>query len=113
MAPRLTLSRLWVLCGYEIVRTLDQKTGRRHEEIQETKALVERIRVLLAKLEPARKHRKTDLEFAMPIHHHKDGVGWLTNQPYFVTRRALADKLLQIGKAVVGNAQSVAQPDRA
>ena len=104
LGPRLTLARLWVLGGYEIVRALDQKTSYKNPQVAQTKLLFERIRMPLAKLEAARKYEHVDSRIAMPIIHNTEGVGWLTNDTYFVTRRALADNLLSLGKGVTKHA---------
>jgi hypothetical protein len=96
MGPRLTLGRLWVLGAYELVRTLDQRLNFEDTGVTHIRRQFERIRIPLAKLEPARRHAETDFGIATPIQHNTDGIGWLTNHTHFLTRRSLADDLLNI-----------------
>jgi hypothetical protein len=64
LSERLTLSYLWVLGAYEVLRTLDQRArearagtpSRVAERITVTKHLFERVRIPLAKLEASRRN---------------------------------------------------------
>jgi len=94
MGPRLTLGRLWVLGAYEIIRTLDQRLHYKCTSVSQAKERFERVRIPLAKLEPARKYKDEDFGVATPIQHNTDGVGWLVNRTHFITRRSLADSVL-------------------
>lgn len=95
-------SYLWVLGAYELARSVNQRC--REEPalfsiefsgaIKSTKIDFERIRVPLAKLEPARRHHVTDSAIAWPAVHKELGVGWRVSKDIYVSRRQLADDLL-------------------
>ena len=65
-----TLSYLWVLGVYEIVRSIDEQIKKQgiikddnvKKEIFDTKISFERIRIPLAKYQPARRYKDTDWE---------------------------------------------------
>ncbi len=61
-------------------------------EIQETKKLFERVRVPLAKLEPSKRHEKTDFEVAF-AGVGPEGLGWKINEDYIVYQEELSDRL--------------------
>src|SRR5690349_3358471 len=64
LTDRFTVSRLWVLGAYEVVCALDQRvhgsppllTKRQRERVRGTKRAFARVRMPLAKLEPASAH---------------------------------------------------------
>ena len=68
-SEHLTLSYLWVLGVYEIVRSINQKIGNTNsdEKLKKLKNLFTRLRVPLAKYEPAKYHKATDSKIAYPI----------------------------------------------
>lgn len=105
MSYRLTLSRLWVLGAYELVRILNEGQrlqpleGEARQNVARVKSNFDRIRMPLAKLEAAKKHRGTDFSVAHPIVHRSEGIGWLLSPDNFMTRRMLADSV--IGLATV------------
>jgi hypothetical protein len=95
-------SYLWVLAAYELARSVDQRC---HEEpplfsvefsrtIKSTKIAFERIRIPLAKFEPARRYQATDSAVAWPGLYRDLGVGWSLGRDIYVLRRQLADDLL-------------------
>jgi len=98
-----TLSLLWVLGAYELIRTLVQRLrengGQRAEEAAEmllpTKRMLERVRVPLAKLEKARRATETDFPIGFPVLDGAKGTGWVLRPGEHVPRRALADELLK------------------
>ena len=97
-----TLSYLWVLGAYEIVRTVAQKSREHpvpwpaecHRELARLKADFERLRVPLAKLEPARRHKETDSGIAFPAIHRSKGFAWQVSRDVYISRKDLADALL-------------------
>jgi hypothetical protein len=98
---RVTLSYFWVLAAYEFVRTLDQRwrTGATTlpdefgSRVTELKRRMERLQIPLVKLETTRRFQ-TDSTLAYPIISRDFGVAWHIAQDMYVTRRELADQLL-------------------
>ena len=106
LSEHLTLSYLWVLGAYEILRTLDQRTREAFagtpslaaERITATKHLFERVRIPLAKFEASR-HHPNDNPIAYPaISTH--GVAWQVADDTFISRRQLADTFLSLLSAL-------------
>ena len=101
LTDRVTLSYFWVLAAYELVRTLDQRwrTGATTlpdefgSRVTELKRRMERMRIPLVKLETTRRF-PTDSTLAYPIISRDFGVAWHIAQDMYVTRRELADQLL-------------------
>jgi len=99
---RITLSYLWVLGAYEVVRTIDQRCRENasaisHETSKSASALkikFERLRILLAKFEPAKRHRETDSKVAYPALNLDYGIAWLVEADTFISRKMLSDELL-------------------
>ncbi len=99
----LLLSYLWVLGAYELVRSIDQQCGDSAKaigqplvkEIRAVKQLFARVRVPLAKFEPARAHRDTDWRIAWPNVQPDSGIGWRVAADTVISRRLLADRLLE------------------
>lgn len=95
-------SYLWVLAAYELARSVDQRCREEpplfsvefSRTIKSTKIAFERIRIPLAKFEPARRHQATDSAIAWPAVHYDLGVGWSVGRDIYVSRRQLADDLL-------------------
>src|SRR5262245_46521809 len=81
LSERVTLSYLWVLGAYEILRTLDQRTREGSagtpspvaERITATKHLFERVRIPLAKFEASRRN-PNDSPIAYPAISQAHGV---------------------------------------
>lgn len=103
LTDRITLSYLWVLGAYEIVRTLDQRVGEKTfivspmvaSKITQVKFLFERVRVPLAKFESSRRNR-SDSPIAFPTLHSIHGIAWAIADGVVVSRRQLADALLSL-----------------
>ncbi len=99
---QLIFAYLWVLGAYEFVRVLNQRqkenTAFFCERLPNSRLLkqrFERIRIPLAKLEPAKKHRKTDFSIAFPlIDPKRQSIGWSVAPGVMITRRELSDELL-------------------
>jgi hypothetical protein len=106
LTDRHTLSHLWVLGAYELVRTLDQRAQEQptvvsselRERIRDTKHLFARLRMPLAKMEPSRAHRATDFRIAYPMLHDELGISWQVAPDIFISRRELSDALLSLVK---------------
>lgn len=105
-------SYLWILGMYELVRSLHQIAWEGHEFLDEEALNIlselndayRRLRIPLAKLEPARGHEDTDLSEVLPIFEPGEGIGWKLSEKDFVTRRCLSEKTLHdlslIGKII-------------
>lgn len=101
LSERLTISYLWVLGAYEAIRTMcqrikDHKVAVLDEvatSLNQLKREFNRLRVPLAKMEPASSH-KTDNHIAFPGINRDHGVAWQLNESTFVTRQQLSDSFL-------------------
>lgn len=101
---QLTMSYLWILGAYELVRSLDQRaqahagilTSDIHDQITKVKRHFARLRIPLAKMEPAGAFRDTDYEIAYPVLVMDHGIGWFVAPTVCITRRELADELLAL-----------------
>ena len=104
---RINLSALWLFGAYEVVRTIDQAFGKQAlgsptrlaARIKAVKKEIERPRVLLAKLEPARRHEATDLAPADPWVE-GESIAWRVAPRTIVSRRSLADSMLALLKEI-------------
>lgn len=104
LSDLLMYSRFWILGAYELVRIVDKACsknpalfkGQLHKEIKDLKVCFARIRMPLAKLEPAEKHKETDGPIAFPILHKDLGVGWKVSPETVITRQELSDQLLEL-----------------
>lgn len=108
LTDRYTLSQLWVLGAYEATRTIDERvrktpkilTKRLDHRVLTTKKAFARVRMPLAKLQPAGAHRRTDFSVARPAMHRELGISWKVAKRIFVPRRLLSDKLLALLGAI-------------
>ncbi|MGE8482269.1 MAG: hypothetical protein ACN6Q5_06645 [Pseudomonas sp.] len=97
-----TQSYLWVLGAYEVVRTLTQRMSENQcndppqvfENFRQVKARFARVRVPLAKFEPASIHKKTDSHIAFPGFAFDLGIAWQVSEGVIISRRELSDALL-------------------
>lgn len=104
----LRLSYFWVLGAYELVRTIAQRTGEgaplcaaNFSGIDKLKRDFERIRIPLAKLEASRNNKTTDFRTAIPIFDRKkNSTAWVVAPNVLISRRELADNLLDFLTAV-------------
>ncbi len=100
---QLTMSYLWVLGAYELVRTVDQRArdnlallgSDQRDAITQVKQRFARLRVPLAKMEPAAAFRDTDTAIAYSALVRDHGIGWLIGSTG-ITRKELADDLLAL-----------------
>ena len=94
----LTLSYLWVLGAYEIVRILHERSRINgfvaDKKLESVYRNFTRVRIPLAKFEPAGKHRETDENLALPALNSLYGVAWEISQDTFIARGELSDSLL-------------------
>lgn len=103
LTERFTLSYLWVLGAYELVRTVDQRCdadvsllgAELTQSVRSLKHTMERLRMPLAKMEPARKY-PSDSPIAYPRISPTLGVAWQLASDAFISRRELSDALLQL-----------------
>lgn len=106
----LGMSYLWVLGGYELVRTMyeryaenrDLVTPELLEETRRVKEAFVRVRIPLAKWQAAHAHRDTDFAFAWPAYDTQRGVAWKVAPDVFVSRGELADRLLGLLEVLRG-----------
>jgi hypothetical protein len=102
LTERFTLSHLWVLGAYELVRSICQRITENPaavpEEVartfEELKKEFNRLRVPLAKMEPASAHKDTDSKIAFPALSPTRGIAWQVAEGVFINRQDLADSLL-------------------
>jgi hypothetical protein len=103
LSDRTTLSYLWVLGAYELVRALDERchsdtsllSDSLMQQIRSTKHQIERLRIPLAKMEPAKRHA-TDSPIAYPALSLERGIAWQLGSDIYISRRDLSDSLLQL-----------------
>jgi hypothetical protein len=99
---RFTTSYLWVLGAYELVRTICQRqeeqkcdvSGRIAKDFRDMKRTFNRLRIPLAKMEPASVHKATDSHIAYPALHREKGISWQVSASMFINRDDLAAELL-------------------
>ncbi len=107
LTERFTLSYLWVLGAYEVTRATWDRVDKKPERLPKrfTKRLASlkrefaRLRMPLAKLEPANAH-PNDLAIARPAMHRELGISWRVASRTFIPRRKLSDKLLALLEAI-------------
>jgi hypothetical protein len=103
VSEHFTLSNLWVLGAYEVIRTLDQRADKYANffpefkvEIKELKFKFARLRMPLAKFEPERHFTKTDSDVAYPGFHLELGASWQLAENAWINRRTLSDGMLSL-----------------
>jgi hypothetical protein len=95
LTERSSLSHLWVLGAYELVRSICQRITENRaavpEEVArsfgELKNEFSHLRVPLAKMEPARAHRDTDFTFPFPALSPTRGIAWRIAHDVFISRQ--------------------------
>ena len=116
LSKRITLSYLWVLGAYELVRTVCQSLRQNRslmpvevsEQFHELKSEFNRLRVPLAKMEPASSH-PMDYRIALPAIHRDKGIAWQVGGADFIVRQDLADKLLSTLELMAASAATRGQ----
>jgi hypothetical protein len=104
LTMHLTQSYLWVLGVYEIARAVSQYSASNPDLFSESdkpritalKQDIARLRVPLAKFEPASKHRKTDYAFPMPGTSKDQGTVWAVSGNTVISRSQLANSFLDV-----------------
>lgn len=97
LSYHITLSYLWILGAYEVVRTIRQRikeAGETDSALNNLLRKFERVRIPLAKFEAARNHQKTDASTAYPVLNSLYGIGWQVSRDDFITRGELSDAFL-------------------
>ena len=91
----------WVLGAYEIVRTLDARYRQQHRLTNSESTLfsaikveLERLRIPIAKLEPARKFAATDYAYPRPRLNEVNGIGWSTSDNTMIQFQELSHLVL-------------------
>jgi hypothetical protein len=105
LTERFMLSSLWVMGAYELVRTLDERhknddifiVGEVAEDVHTLKIGMARLRMPLAKMAPATKHKATDYPIPRPYIMPGYGVAWRVSDDKLISRRWLSDGLLGFG----------------
>jgi hypothetical protein len=95
----LTLSYLWVLGVYEVLRSINQScrnSGNKDDQIDSVLRKYERLRIPLAKFEPAKKHKDTDSKIAYPSINPQVGIAWQLGDDFHVSRADLSDSFLEL-----------------
>lgn len=103
-------SYLWVLSAYELIRTVDQACSKDNtiygaalsQEIKDYKHEIERLRVPLAKVEPAKRHKSTDFAMAYPLWINDREVAWQVSATNTISRKRLSDGLLTLLEKLKG-----------
>lgn len=96
-----TLSYLWVLGAFELIRTLEEKHRKERTSPKElrralkaTLEFLSEIRVPLAKMVPDKRHWKCGWPVAFPVFVQGIGVGWRLSSTAWVSRHELGDAVL-------------------
>jgi hypothetical protein len=107
LGDHITMSYLWVLGAYELIRSLDQRAREdsdflpeQKESLQNLKWRFERLRIPLAKFEPAKRHVETDSHIAYPGINTKLGIAWRVANDTWITRRELSDAMLELVESI-------------
>jgi hypothetical protein len=99
-SDHITLSYLWVLGAYEVVRVIAERerNGQTGFAVGIAGLLrqFERVRIPLAKFEPAKKHRDTDSHIAYPALNETYGVAWQVAEDTYISRGELSEGLLSV-----------------
>lgn len=103
VGDHLTLSYLWVLGAYEVIRSLCQRSqedstffAKYRKDLLKLKVEFTRIRIPLAKFEPAKKFADTDSHVAYPGFHVVLGTSWQLSENVWINRRTLSDSMLTL-----------------
>ena len=100
LTESITLAYLWVLGTYEVIRTIDQRykelgLSAERERSLKLKQIFERLRIPLAKLEPAKRHKETDFSFAYPALNESHGIAWKVSDTTVISRGELSSAFLE------------------
>lgn len=97
LTEHITMSYLWVLGAYEILRVIDQRERRANSpgwaSISKVHREFARLRMPLAKFVKADRH-KSDSHVAYPALNSQYGVAWQVAENTFISRGELSDHFL-------------------
>jgi hypothetical protein len=104
LSDRFISSYLWVLGTYEVIRSIDQYCREnasllnveQASGLRGVKHLFERVRIPLAKFEPARRFSETDSTVAYPSLSREHGIAWQVADNVFTARGELSDCFLKL-----------------
>jgi hypothetical protein len=100
LSDHITLSYLWVLGAYEIVRVLHQRERGSDSPLAISINVLlrqfARLRMPLAKFEPAERHEKTDSHIAYPVLNSAHGIAWQVSEDTYISREELAVQFLRL-----------------
>lgn len=99
LSYHITMSYLWVLGAYEIVRSIQQRNkdaGLNDGKLTALLRKFERLRMPLAKFEPANRHKNTDSKIAYPALNELHGIAWQVSEEVFISRGELANEFLSL-----------------
>lgn len=107
LTERFTLSYLWVLGTYEVVRAAWARVDKNSnllpkslaKRLTTAKREFARLRMPLAKFEAASSHR-TDFPVGRPAMHRELGISWRIASRTFISRRKLSDRWLTLLEAL-------------
>lgn len=105
LTDHIMLSQLWTLGAYELTRAFLQRIEKKNpsfDEILELIGYFGKVRIPLAKFEVQGAHKKNakinrdeNYSIARPGFAKDKGLGWLIGKENFITRRELADRLIE------------------
>lgn len=104
LARILTLSQLWTLGAFELLRSIDSLSKSQlvfsedsKKKIRDLKSYFAKIRTPLAKFQ---KNNFREKQIAYPIWFPEADAGWLIESNFAISRRDLADKLINLLKSL-------------
>lgn len=95
----ITLSYLWVLGAYEVIRILKERCKELKSpdaEIIKIHERFRRLRIPLAKLEAPSGYEESDAPIAYPALNSEYGIAWQVAEEVFIPRGSLSDDLLAL-----------------
>lgn len=103
-AKFVTLSRLWTMGTYECLRTLDERARLRKDlfskedlyKIRQTKEFFARVRMPLAKLKPANKHKETDYSSVQGFFTSSKGIEWIVAKNITISMPELSEAFFNL-----------------
>jgi hypothetical protein len=104
LSHHITLSYLWVLGAYEVIRSIRQRIrqlGVQDEALTTLLRKFERLRMPLAKFETSDRHKKTDSRIAYPALNSQYGIAWQVSENTFFQEGSLPMSYLLFWRAGV------------
>lgn len=112
MSDHITFSALWTLGAYELIRTLEERVrGGAPQTLLGAKDQLRRVRVPLAKLQPARPHLATDWGWPGSIADESRGIGWLVAPETPIFRKDLSELTRAALSSIAALPKAVRVPD--